>query len=446
VIQETVLSRKATIQFGMLSAPWTMFADAASNFVRERHSLCLDLAGTLEGHHILTRFSDLVLQIDDTRKHHQSSVKDANLLSLLWKFRPLEASDKRDKVFALLGLTTDWQGIAPMSPDYGIDAAAVFTNTASRNILSSASLSVLAGDLDATLGRKREAGLPSWVMDWALPCLPIETERVKAQRMYNASGGRIGEVLLHHRHSILQVKGVHVDDVITIGDVSRHTQISDTLAVIRQWNLVAMAFADTRGSEPRYPTGCTYSEAFWRTLLGDLVQVASVANTSTDEKQYRKATADDAEAFRAWRMWARCISRDTLARMAYISQRDLDEGISSIHYALKTTTASRRFFITRNGFIGVGPKTTQPGDQLHVFENSRVPFLCRPRNARHPICMGGLVMTLIESPGSGRRGLCSRCFKPHLCHQLVGDCFAYGLMDGEAFEQPGAKVGPLYLG
>jgi hypothetical protein len=443
VIQETVLSRKATVQFGMLSAPWTMFARAARNFVRERHSHCLDLSGTLEGHDILTRFSDLVLQIDNTREFHQSV--DANLLSLLWKFRPLEASDKRDKVFALLGLTTDWQGITPMSPNYKIDAAAVFTQTAIRNIGSSASLSVLAGDLDATLGRKREAGLPSWVMDWALPCLPIETERVKAQRMYNASGGRIGEVVLHDRHSILQVEGVHVDDVITVGDVSRHMQISDMLAVIRQWNLAAMAFEDTRGSESRYPTGCTYSEAFWRTLLGDLVQVASVANTSTDEKQYRKAIADDAEAFRAWRMWSRCISRDTRARMANISQRDLDGGISSIHYALKTATASRRFFITHNGYMGVGPKTTQVGDQLHVLENSKVPFLCRPHSTKSSGCKGGPIMTLIKPPGGGRRGLYARCFKPHYCHQLIGDCFAYGLMDGEAFKRPGAKVGPLYL-
>jgi hypothetical protein len=407
----------------------------------------------LKGHDILTRFSDLVLQIDDTRKHHQSSVKGANLLSLLWKFRPLEASDKRDKVFALLGLTTDWEGIAPMSPDYGIDAAAVFTQTAIRNIGSSASVSVLAGDLDATLGRKREAGLPSWVMDWALPCLPIEIERVQAQRMYNAGGGRTGEAVLHQRHSILQVQGVRVDDVIIVGDVSRHTQISDTCAVIRQWNLATMAFENMHSNDPSgdmrglYPTGCTYNDAFWRTLVGDLVQTASVVTSSTDGKQtaYRKATADDVEAFRAWRMWSRCISRDTIGRTASFSQRDLDEGISSIHYALKTATASRRFFITRSGYIGIGPKTTQPGDQLHVLENSKVPFLCRPHSQKHSGCKGGPVMTLIEANSGGRGGLYSRCFKPHPCHQLVGDCFAYGLMDGEAFERPGAKVRPLYL-
>ncbi|ORY08964.1 heterokaryon incompatibility protein-domain-containing protein [Clohesyomyces aquaticus] len=441
VIQETVLSRKATVHFGMLSAPWSMFARAASNFARERHSLCLDLAGTLRGHDILTQFSDLVLQIHDTRLHHQASVKDVTLLSLLWKFRPLEASDKRDKVFALLGLTTDWQGMPPLSPDYSADVGAVFVQTAIRNILMSASLSVLSGDLEATLNRKRLTDIPSWVMDWALPCLPVEIERVQSQKMYNASGGRTSEVSFHHRHSILHVQGLLVDQVIAVGDVSRHTQISDTCAVIRQWNLLAMAFEEKRGN---YPSGCSYYDAFWRTLVGNLVQMASVAN-SIDGKQtaYRKTTAEDTEAFRAWRMWSRCISRDTIGRTASFTQRDLDEGISSIHYALKTATTSRRFFLTRSGYMGVGPKTTQPGDKLYVLENSKVPFLVRPHSVLN--CNGGLSMMLIEPAGGDAGGLSNCCFNAHSCHRLVGDCFAYGLMDGEAFERPGAEVVALYL-
>jgi hypothetical protein len=419
-----------------------MFANAAIHFAQERHSLCLDLAAASRGYDILNRFSNSVLQIHETRQHHQAVVKDVTLISLLWKFRPLEASDKRDKVYALLGLTTDWQGMPPMSPDYSVDAGMVFIQTAIRNIQRSKSLSVLSGDLDAALGRKRLTNIPSWVMDWALPCLSVETERVESQKMYNASGGRTGEVSVHLRHHILHVQGVHVDDVVAVGGVSRHTQITDTCAVIRQWNLEAMAFEDRRGS---YPTGCTYGDAFWRTLLGDLLQTASVVNSSQGkDNAYRKATADDAEAFRAWRMWSRCISRDTLSRTATFTQRDLDEGISSVHYALKTATASRRFFITRSGYMGIGPNTTQPGDRMYVLENSNVPFLVRPQTIKKR-CKGGLSFTAIETTGGGARGLSDRCFKSHFCHGLVGDCFAYGLMDGEGFERPGAKVGSLYL-
>ncbi|KAF2676556.1 HET-domain-containing protein [Lentithecium fluviatile CBS 122367] len=441
VIQETVLSRKATVHFGMLSAPWSMFADAATHYARERHSLCLDLAGTFRGHDVLNRFSNSMLQIDDTRKHHQASENDVTLLSLLWKFRPLEASDKRDKVFALLGLTTDWQGLAPTSPDYNAGVGEVFVQTAVHNIQRSANLSVLAGDLEAALARKRLSDIPSWVMDWALPCLPIEIDRVESHKMYNASGGRTGPVYFHQRHSILHVQGLHIDDVIAVGDVSRHTQITDTCAVIRQWNLAAIAFEEKRGD---YPTGGTYGNAFWRTLVGDLLQTGCIANSSDGKHAtYRRATPDDADAFRAWRMWSRCISRDTLSRTASFTQRDLDEGISSIHYALKTATASRRFFLTRSGYMGIGPRTTQHGDQLYVLENSRVPFLVRPHSFGS--CEGGNVFSLIESNG-GEHGLSGEeCWIEHSRHRLVGDGFAYGLMDGEAFERPGAAVSALYL-
>lgn len=85
-----------------------MFASAAAHYARECHTLCLDLAGTFQGQSILTRFSNTVLQIDNTRHYHQDSLSRVTLLSLLWTFRPLEASDKRDKVFALLGLTMNW--------------------------------------------------------------------------------------------------------------------------------------------------------------------------------------------------------------------------------------------------------------------------------------------------------------------------------------------------
>lgn len=424
----------------MLSAPWTMFADAAAHYARERHSLCLDLAGTFWGHNILTQFSNSVLQIDDTRHHHQSALNDVTLLSLLWKFRPSEATDKRDKVFALLGLATDWQGRVPISPNYKVDVGMVYLQTAISNIQTSGSLSVLAGDLDAALARKRLKGIPSWVMDWALPCLPLEIDRVDSLNMYDASGEQSGTVRLHHLHSILEVEGVYVDDVAAVGEVSRHTQITDTCAVIRQWNLLTRAVEE---KNLRYPTGETYENAFWRTLIGDLVHTGALGDLQQEKATtYRRATASDADAFRAWRMWSRCISRDTISRTATFSQRDLDEGISSIHYALKTATAARRFFLTRKGYIGIGPKTTAPGDRLYVLKNSRVPYLLRPDSLRSCVGMDWTTLIAANDPGANLSGVCGEV---HSCHRLVGDCFAYGWMDGEAFRNPHPHLRRLYL-
>ncbi|KAF2640184.1 hypothetical protein P280DRAFT_507725 [Massarina eburnea CBS 473.64] len=214
VIQETVLSRKATIQLGMLSAPWTMFASAAAYYTQDYPSFCLDLSGTFEGQGILNRFSNAVLQkIDNTRSTHQtpSPTSSTTLLSLLWKCRPLEATNKRDKVFALLRLATNWQNQPPLAPDYNLDVGATFVQTSITNIQRSQSLTVLASDLEAMLNRKRATGIPSWVIDWPLPCLPTEIERVASLNIYNASANQTSTVHLHHHHPILETEDILIN-------------------------------------------------------------------------------------------------------------------------------------------------------------------------------------------------------------------------------------------
>jgi hypothetical protein len=413
-----------------------MFASAAAQFKRDHHRLCLDLAGTLPDIELLSRFSNTVLQIDSTRRRYRDE-SDMTLLSLLWKYRSLEASDKRDKVYALVGLTTNWQGKTPLAPNYSLDVGSTFLQTSLSTIRRSASLSILAGDFSAALGRKRLKGIPSWVMDWALPCLQLEVDRVSSLSMYNTSGGLKAPIRFHHLHSILEVEGAYIDDVVSVGEVSRHTQITDTLHVIREWKFLVSQIAE---QFPSYPNGTTYRKAFWRTLIGDIVHTGHLANSDTD-LPYRRATKADFEAYDAWRMWARCISRDTIGRTATFTQRDLDEGISAIHYALKTATASRRFYVTRNGYMGIGPKGTLPGDKLYALKGSNVPFLVRADSLRN--CAGMEWNTLVQTDSD--HAAIGTCEETHSCHRLVGDAFAYGLMDGEVFANPNARTRRLFL-
>jgi len=439
IVQETVLSRKATVHYGMLSAPWSMFTRAASNYKQQRHSLCLDLAGTLQGQDILDQFSDLVLRIEDTRLQNSISSNNATMLSLLWKFRPLEATDKRDKVFALLGLTTNWQGLPPFLPDYSSNAATIFVQTSVGNIRRAGSLLPLAGDLEAVLNRKRLQDIPSWVMDWSLPCLPTEIERVTSLHAYNASGSRMGPVRFQQLSQLLEVEAVYIDHVVTVGDVIRHTQINDTYAALRGWRSLTRAFEKT---QEQYPSGGTYEGAFWRTLVADLIHTGTTPATQGRHGVYRRATADDVQALRAWSMWARCISRDSFGRTASFTQRDLEEGISAIDHTLKTATASRRFFFTRKGYMGMGPKITMAGDQLFVFKGSKVPFVVRRDGS--VIVEADNWTTLIAGDG-GEQHVASAKTQMKTSFHLVGDCFAYGLMDGEAFEQANVQIERVYL-
>jgi hypothetical protein len=89
--------------------------------------------------------------------------QDSNLMSLLTHSRDCGASDKRDHVYAFLGLTKNAYGI---NVDYSSqnDTATAFTETARRLIEHSDNLSILL-HVDMRNGKGLE--YPSWVPDWS---------------------------------------------------------------------------------------------------------------------------------------------------------------------------------------------------------------------------------------------------------------------------------------
>lgn len=68
---------------------------------------------------------------------------------------------------------------------------------------------------------------------------------------------------------------------------------------------------------------------------------------------------------------------------------------------------NQNFFITKSGYIGIGPPNTKTGDQIWVFSGGNVPFVMREVDGRKAAC-------------------------PQLT--LIGDAYVHGIMDGEAVE------------
>ncbi|KAF5968502.1 heterokaryon incompatibility het-6 [Fusarium coicis] len=90
-------------------------------------------------------------QIDDARE----------FLTLLGDTRNCNASDPRDKIFALLGLWTEG-----LEPDYTLSPQAVYTGLASI-LLTDENWEVVAQLLDMATHDRSMPGLPSWVPDWS---------------------------------------------------------------------------------------------------------------------------------------------------------------------------------------------------------------------------------------------------------------------------------------
>ncbi|KAM0077333.1 hypothetical protein ACKRZS_010637 [Fusarium odoratissimum] len=82
-------------------------------------------------------------------------------LTLLEDTRDCNASDPRDKIFALLGL---WK--KPLEPDYTLSPQAVYTGLAS-GLITGGSQKVAGRLFDMASHGRSMLGLPSWVPDWS---------------------------------------------------------------------------------------------------------------------------------------------------------------------------------------------------------------------------------------------------------------------------------------
>lgn len=94
---------------------------------------------------------------DDVDGYH--SGKRLPMLPMALQHQDFEASDPRDKLYALLGLVAE-QNPGSIIADYGKPVQSVFTDFATAYLLSSR-LDIFAG-----VSSQRMAGLPSWVPDW----------------------------------------------------------------------------------------------------------------------------------------------------------------------------------------------------------------------------------------------------------------------------------------
>jgi hypothetical protein len=81
------------------------------------------------------------------------------------------------------------------------------------------------------------------------------------------------------------------------------------------------------------------------------------------------------------------------------------DSFTNLHESLIGMLENQTFFITRSGYIGIGPAQTRDGDQVWVFNGGNVPFVMRKLETEKMEC---LQLT------------------------LTGDAYVHGIMDGEA--------------
>jgi hypothetical protein len=159
VVQEAIVAQNITVMYGNVSAPWVMMCGAAISSVRShRHILAESNVVSPDDTKVLGLFSR-VLNLNQFRATWRASGGES-FLSLWRHFGSREASDHRDRIYALLGLCDSKELV---QPNYQLNDRETYISTTLRIIAAQRSLAALSSDL----GRKNQPNLPSWVPDWS---------------------------------------------------------------------------------------------------------------------------------------------------------------------------------------------------------------------------------------------------------------------------------------
>jgi hypothetical protein len=456
VVQETVVAINATVHYGSVSAPWSMFADAAVFY--QTSQLTTSVESVYPYIRPLNLFARTITDIEGTRLSWRHPKRLTTLLPLLRMFRSRQATDPRDKVFALLGLVQHWGGQEKVVPDYNMSADNVFWDTTITLLKNTKSLSVLMG----TLGRRDDAGWggsrPSWIPDWSCSSDPYENTRLNNIRHYNASANTPRTPVIVHGRSVLETYATEIDEVALVGSelpLSGDGRPGRWRAVVAEWEKSLKHLA----SEENYVGGGSVASAFWRTLCGDIDQNEDLA---AGRRNSFRTTEHRSSAYAEWRS----VDTRRRRRTSIIAGYWQESGVSSdedatarerhaFHHSVECASGWRRFFITTKGYIGTGPRDTAAGDKVFIFSGSQVPFVLREASHISQCQSQPLDVVIGSQPGRVPLGMHAErlqlqrrlCNEAHAdCYSVIGDCYVHGIMDGQLFSgQSKHAMSPIYL-
>lgn len=220
---------------------------------------------------VIEDFCDRIMDITALRTRLRTPGR-IRLLSLLQLFRDRRATDPRDKVYALLGLSRapiskSWKpGKKQLIPDYTLSEAEAFRQATLECIHQETSLSVLSTDL----GRKFRNDLPSWVPDWGAPGSISYGLRAAAVDLYQATclskEEAIGDII-QAVHDKLMVPGLRHGKLTAVDEVTWDDSPTMCRVTLSNWKpiLSQVTLPDLGTFDPRR------QRIYWKILCGDVI-------------------------------------------------------------------------------------------------------------------------------------------------------------------------------
>lgn len=147
VVQEVVAGTHATLVCGDIVMEWEDFGKAAWNIAKHMNAICCSKHWSALPADMVTlfyNFSRTLRPLHQVRERFRHNNGERLMLwELLSMFRSTSSTDHRDKVYAFLGLVTEWSKKTPLDPDYSVDASELFKRVALKILTDMGSLHLL---------------------------------------------------------------------------------------------------------------------------------------------------------------------------------------------------------------------------------------------------------------------------------------------------------------
>ena len=389
----------------------------------------------------LNRFLD----IEKTRYWTTAGV-DQGLLQLLLGFRSFNATDSKDKVYGLMGLSRTVGTVAvEIKPDYNqaVSAQNTYLSAAISILRASQSLDIFS--VPRPSEQSTMLGLPSWVPDWSVPetalslLLPgLRGEELEEWPQYRATGASISVIQPKFQPNGLTVQlcGHFIDSVHKIGELlggddvaslpsefmaRGYRMLLDIFWEMCKNRLLLINWETITGARSggEYVTGEDMLDAYWQTLLGGY-RTRNTQGRLRSLQEERKTWEDNLTVYRFpcylhLHHWNFTYAVATIVfeglnifwnilifLLSLIGLWKFDTQGPGLDFSGAVMSKNRRMFKTRDGYIGLGPSGMEEGDRIALFKGGKMPLVVRP------------VGEDLE---------------------LVGDCYVHGIMFGERFHE-----------
>lgn len=426
VVQETLLSESAHLVLGRATLPWRTVLEAVANLVAHSTTCCRP--SPVRDPRIKRVLDKLSIVIETTLSYTRVPLGTRNeLLANLWMFRSRHATLPHDKIYGILGLVRE-TGVN-IIPDYGKSFTSLSCTAVLEDIRISGNLHALRGS--RTSSWRKRTMKPSWCTNWySFDYWAEDRSRVLTEiyvPMYSASGAAQAQIVASG--VTLSVAGKVFDKVRqTKYDWYTRFEAEDE----ERWQASLEWLRDVRDdlrnctTDGSYIAGGSVFNAFWRTLQGDCVlphregrdvfHNRHIPDGSKKISSVRRATAKDLLAFLLW--WLSAVGGLNLSKFrgagacgttqmppARLSAQIFwTPAVLDVHASIIRATSGRCMFLTEKGYVGLGPESMKPGDQVAILLGGTTPFVLR------------------NTPGSVER---------REEYEMIGDCYVHGVMDGE---------------